>query len=47
VGVSLSPALLGVVTYRLFSYWLPTIPALLVLPRLPAISTELEAFAKR
>jgi uncharacterized membrane protein YbhN (UPF0104 family) len=47
VGVSLSPALLGVVTYRLFSYWLPTIPALLVLPRLPAISMELDAFAKR
>ena len=47
VGVDLSPALLAVVTYRLFSYWLPTIPALLVLPRLPAISTELEAFARR
>jgi uncharacterized protein (TIRG00374 family) len=47
VGVGLSPALLGVVTYRLFSYWLPTIPALAVLPRLPAISTELEGFARR
>jgi uncharacterized membrane protein YbhN (UPF0104 family) len=28
VGVPLAPALLGVVTYRLFNFWLPVIPAL-------------------
>ena len=28
VGVPLAPALLGVVTYRLFNFWLPIIPAL-------------------
>jgi uncharacterized membrane protein YbhN (UPF0104 family) len=28
VGVALAPALLGVVTYRLFNFWIPVIPAL-------------------
>jgi uncharacterized membrane protein YbhN (UPF0104 family) len=28
VGVPLAPALLGVVAYRLFTFWLPLIPAL-------------------
>ena len=32
VGVGLAPALLGVVTYRLFNFWLPIIPALAALP---------------
>jgi uncharacterized membrane protein YbhN (UPF0104 family) len=32
VGVDLAPALLGVVTYRLFNFWLPVIPALAALP---------------
>jgi uncharacterized membrane protein YbhN (UPF0104 family) len=32
VGVGLAPALLGVVTYRLFNFWLPVIPALAALP---------------
>jgi uncharacterized membrane protein YbhN (UPF0104 family) len=32
VGVPLAPALLGVVTYRLFNFWLPVIPALAALP---------------
>jgi uncharacterized membrane protein YbhN (UPF0104 family) len=32
VGVPLAPALLGVVTYRVFSFWLPVIPALAALP---------------
>ncbi len=32
VGVPLAPALLGVVTYRAFSFWLPVIPALAALP---------------
>src|SRR4029078_10586413 len=32
VGVGLAPALLGVVTYRLFNFWLPIIPAFRELP---------------
>jgi uncharacterized membrane protein YbhN (UPF0104 family) len=32
VGVPLAPALLGVVTYRLFNFWLPVIPAFAALP---------------
>lgn len=32
VGVPIAPALLGVVTYRLFNFWLPVIPALAALP---------------
>jgi uncharacterized membrane protein YbhN (UPF0104 family) len=32
VGIPLAPALLGVVTYRLFNFWLPVIPALAALP---------------
>ena len=32
VGMPLAPALLGVVTYRAFSFWLPVIPALAALP---------------
>src|SRR5262245_32553923 len=32
VGVPLAPALLGVITYRAFNFWLPVIPALAALP---------------
>ena len=32
VGLPLAPALLGVVTYRAFNFWLPVIPALAALP---------------
>lgn len=32
VGLPLAPALLGVVVYRLFNFWLPVLPALAVLP---------------
>jgi hypothetical protein len=32
VGVGLAPALAGVLLYRLFNFWLPMLPALLVLP---------------
>ena len=32
VAVPLAPALLGVVTYRAFNFWLPVIPALAALP---------------
>ena len=32
VGAPFVPALLGVVTYRLFNFWLPIIPAFAALP---------------
>jgi uncharacterized membrane protein YbhN (UPF0104 family) len=32
MGVRFTPALLGVIAYRLFNFWLPIIPALLLLP---------------
>ena len=43
VGVPLAPALLGVFAYRLFSFWLPTLPGLAVLPTLPRLGTRLRA----
>jgi uncharacterized membrane protein YbhN (UPF0104 family) len=34
VGIKLAPALLAVVVYRLFNFWLPVVPALAALPGL-------------
>jgi uncharacterized membrane protein YbhN (UPF0104 family) len=45
VGVPLAPALLGVVAYRIFTFWLPMIPALAVLPTLRGLRHELEEHA--
>lgn len=41
IGVPLAPALLGVFTYRFFSFLLPTVPAVLALPTLPRAGREL------
>ena len=43
VGVSLAPALVGVAVYRLFSFWLPTIPGIVALVLLPRARHRLEA----
>jgi uncharacterized protein (TIRG00374 family) len=43
VGVSLAPALLGVVAYRLFSFWLPTLPAIALIPALRRLEHDLKA----
>jgi undecaprenyl-diphosphatase len=43
IGVPLAPALLGVFAYRLFSFWLPLVPALAVVPNLRTLREELEA----
>ncbi|HET8968367.1 MAG TPA: lysylphosphatidylglycerol synthase transmembrane domain-containing protein [Gaiellaceae bacterium] len=43
VGVPLAVALVAVGVYRLFSFWLPTVPALAALPLLPRIGRRLEA----
>lgn len=41
VGVPLVPALLGTVVYRVFTFWLPLLPAIAVLPFLRQIRAEL------
>jgi uncharacterized membrane protein YbhN (UPF0104 family) len=45
VGVSLAPALVGVAVYRLFGFWVPTIPALAALVLLPRAGRGLEQAA--
>ena len=45
VGVSLAPALVGVAVYRLFSFWVPTIPGLVALVLLPRAGRGLERAA--
>jgi len=45
VGVPLAPALLGVVAYRIFTFWLPMVPALALLPTLRSLREELAAIA--
>jgi hypothetical protein len=42
VGVPLAPALVGVAVYRLFAFWMPTIPALAALLLLPRAGRRLE-----
>ena len=45
VGVSLAPALVAVAVYRLFAFWVPTIPALAALALLPRAGRGLEQAA--
>ncbi len=45
VGVPLAPALVGVAVYRLFGFWVPTIPALAALVLLPRAGRGLEQAA--
>jgi len=45
VGVALAPALVGVAVYRLFGFWVPTIPALAALVLLPRAGRGLELAA--
>jgi uncharacterized membrane protein YbhN (UPF0104 family) len=46
VGVPLSQALPAVVVYRVFSFWLPIVPALIVAPRLHRLREELPGSAR-
>jgi glycosyltransferase 2 family protein len=41
VGVPLAPALLAAFLYRLFAFWLPILPALLLLPTVPQLVEDL------
>jgi uncharacterized membrane protein YbhN (UPF0104 family) len=45
VGVPLAPALLGVLVYRFFTFWLPILPALALLPTVHRLNDELPEFA--
>jgi uncharacterized membrane protein YbhN (UPF0104 family) len=45
VGIPLAPALVAVAVYRLFGYWVPTIPALAALVLLPRAGRGLEQAA--
>jgi uncharacterized membrane protein YbhN (UPF0104 family) len=45
VGIPLAPALVAVAVYRLFSFWVPTIPALAALVLLPRAGGRLEEVA--
>jgi len=40
VGLPFVPALLGVVTYRIFNFWLPMVPAVAVLPKIAELRAE-------
>jgi uncharacterized membrane protein YbhN (UPF0104 family) len=44
VGVPLAPALLAVLVYRFFTFWLPLLPAVLLLPTVKQLNTELPRF---
>ena len=41
VGVPLAPALLAVLVYRFFTFWLPLVPALALLPTVKQLNEEL------
>ena len=41
VGLALAPALLGVLVYRFFTFWLPLLPALALLPTVKQLNREL------
>jgi uncharacterized membrane protein YbhN (UPF0104 family) len=46
VGVPLAPALLSVLVYRFFTFWLPILPALALLPTLKQLDRELPQLAR-
>ena len=46
VGVPLAPALLASFLYRIFAFWLPIVPALLLLPQVPRLNEELGEVAE-
>jgi uncharacterized membrane protein YbhN (UPF0104 family) len=46
VGIPLAPALLAALTYRFFTFWLPIVPALALLPSAKQLADELPEFAR-
>jgi uncharacterized membrane protein YbhN (UPF0104 family) len=47
VGAPLAPALLAVLVYRFFTFWLPLLPAVALLPTVKQLNTELPRFARQ
>lgn len=45
VGVELAPALLAVLLYRFFTFWLPLLPALALLPTVRQLNEDLPRYA--
>jgi hypothetical protein len=43
VGVALAPALLAVFVYRLVTFWLPVLPALLLVPSMRRLGEKLSS----
>jgi uncharacterized membrane protein YbhN (UPF0104 family) len=43
MGVRFVPALVGVLVYRLFNFWLPIVPALILLPTIRDLRTRFQA----
>ena len=41
IGIPLAPALLGAFVYRIFTFWLPVIPALILLPSIHQLQDKL------
>ena len=46
VGVPLEQALLGVVAHRVFAFWLPLVPGLILAALLPATGRRLDEAAQ-
>jgi uncharacterized membrane protein YbhN (UPF0104 family) len=46
VGLPLAPAFLAVLVYRFFTFWLPILPALALLPTVKQLNRELPRFAR-
>jgi uncharacterized membrane protein YbhN (UPF0104 family) len=44
--VPLAPALLSVLVYRFFTFWLPILPALALLPTVKQLNRELPQLAR-
>ena len=47
LGVPLAPALLAVLVYRFFTFWLPILPALALIPSVKGLDSELSHLPKR
>ncbi|HET6657882.1 MAG TPA: lysylphosphatidylglycerol synthase transmembrane domain-containing protein [Gaiellaceae bacterium] len=47
VGMPLAPALLAALVYRFFTFWLPLLPALALLPSVKQLNSELPRFARQ
>jgi uncharacterized membrane protein YbhN (UPF0104 family) len=47
MGVRFVPALIGVLVYRLFNFWLPILPALILLPSIRQLRARFHTAERR